>query len=65
MPWPGRRGPRAAAERLALSAVNMEDWWEWSSSTNNRSWSALAEARGDEALLVWGLNADGTTAQPW
>jgi hypothetical protein len=58
------KGDRAAAERLALSAVNMEDAW-MSNSTTNISWSALAEARGDEALLVWGLNADGTTAEPW
>ncbi|NKY31207.1 hypothetical protein [Nocardia gamkensis] len=58
-----QRGDRATAERLALCAINTPEWSPWSGSpTAGRT---LAEARGDENLLVWGLEADGTTAKPW
>jgi hypothetical protein len=61
----GQRGDREAAVRLALCAVNMAESWSWTVGVGDSSWTALAEARADDALLVSGLDADGTTAEPW
>ncbi|OXM54135.1 DUF4365 domain-containing protein [Amycolatopsis alba DSM 44262] len=55
------RGDQRSAERLALCAVNSADT-EWSDASPGK---ALAAARGDDAVLKWGLEADGSTAQPW
>jgi len=56
-----QNGDREAAERLALCAVNMTE----ASFLADSSWTALAEARADDTLLVSGLDADGATAAPW
>ncbi|MEU2121113.1 DUF4365 domain-containing protein [Nocardia niwae] len=58
-----QRGDHATAERLALCAINTPEWSPLSGSP--AAGRTLAEARGDESLLVWGLEADGTTAKPW
>ncbi len=55
------RGDQRSAERLALCAVNSVDM-EWSDASPGK---ALAAARGDDAELKWGLDADGSTARPW
>lgn len=60
----GQRGDREVAERLALCAVNM-GLWSWRMGYGESSWTALAEARSDNTLLVSGLDADGNTAEPW
>jgi hypothetical protein len=52
------RGDRTTAGRLALYVVDMaEDEWSVSSHLG----STLAAARGDEGVLTWGLEADGST----
>jgi tetratricopeptide (TPR) repeat protein len=60
-----QRGDRDAAERLALCAVNMTEPWAGSMDAADTSWTTLAEARADDALLISGLEADGTTSDPW
>lgn len=56
------RGDSTTAERLALCAVNMS---ESSTFPGPGPAGVLAEARGDDSLLAWGLEADGTAAKPW
>ena len=57
-----QRGDSTTAERLALWAVNMS---ESSAFPGLGPAGVLAEARRDESLLAWGLEADGTAAKPW
>lgn len=59
-----QRGDRDEAERLTLCAVNMAPSGPWVNS-RELAWEALADARGDQALLTQGLDADGSTAVPW
>ncbi|GAB3901931.1 hypothetical protein GCM10029964_091470 [Kibdelosporangium lantanae] len=58
------RGDRVYAERLALQVVNMSAT-ELLTTLGGEPSNMLAEARADDALLVWGLEADGSTAKPW
>ncbi|MCX2729443.1 DUF4365 domain-containing protein [Saccharopolyspora sp. NFXS83] len=59
-----QRGDHANAERLLLCVVNMDELLSWTFPERSPL-RLLAEARGDESLLDWGLEADGSSAEPW
>ncbi|WP_348536642.1 DUF4365 domain-containing protein [Nocardia carnea] len=56
-----QRRELADAERLALCATNMGE----GPHLGRDAGRVLAEARRDNRLLEWGLDADGTTSEPW
>jgi tetratricopeptide (TPR) repeat protein len=60
-----RHGDRKRADAVVLRAVDTAVDESFSVYSGDQSWRVLAEVRGDDGLLITGLDAEGNTAGRW